>query len=154
MTSLSPSPLTKGNLADITSTPLGRPMTGITTPLTQYMPWIRGHLTQGRSVTTYDARDFPIPDGTLRWIRESGLFGAEELERLEAYGIPLLAGVWSGHQGPDLIDVFLRPMTWISAIDDKIIEMGRADDAYLQACPHATALNLRIFRLLWVDSTR
>lgn len=127
----------QAGLSDIETTTLGRPMTGVSTELTRYMPWIRAHLSKGRDLRSYDVADFPFPVATLEWVHASGLFRPGERERLDAYGIPLLTGVWFDHGDAGVMEMNLRLMTWQSALDDKIIELDRDDSLYRQACPQA-----------------
>jgi Terpene synthase family 2, C-terminal metal binding len=119
---------------DITTTTLGTPATGASTSFSPYMPWIRAQLLSGRQWRTYEPADFRIADATLDWVYESGLFRPEEYDSLQAYCMPMLASIWSLGQDPEVIDLIVRGMVLISALDDKINELGRPLSAYKTAC--------------------
>ena len=119
---------------DITATTLGTPAIGASTSFSPYMPWIRAQLLRGRQWRTYEPKDFLIAGPTLDWIYESGLFRPEEYDSLQAYSMPMLASIWSVGQDPEVIDLIVRGMALVSALDDKINELGRPLSAYKTAC--------------------
>jgi hypothetical protein len=121
--------------ATATATPvLGLPMTG-TSQYSAYLPWLVEHLEEGRDLRLLNPADYPFQADTLEWINSSGLFSAQETKRLDAYAIPLSAAAWLHHDDPDVIDTTARIMTWISSMDDKVIEAGRNATPYLRTCP-------------------
>ena len=119
---------------DNTTTTLGTPAIGSSTSFSPYMSWIQAQLLRGRQWRTYEPKDYLIEGATLDWIYESGLFRPDEYESLQAYAMPLLAGIWSQGEDPEVIDLVVRGMALVSALDDKINELGRPLSAYQEAC--------------------
>ena len=119
---------------DNTTTTLGTPALGSSTSFSPYMSWIRAQLLRGRQWRTYEPRDYLIEGATLEWIYESGLFRPDEYESLQAYCMPLLASIWCLGEDPEVIDLVVRGMALVSALDDKINELGRPLSAYKAAC--------------------
>ncbi|MFF0484870.1 terpene synthase family protein [Streptomyces sp. NPDC004435] len=121
-------------LENITHTTLGTPAFGASTGLRTYMPWVLDRLLDGRAWQTFDPCDYLIEGATLEWIYEAGLFRPDEYTNLQAYCMPLLANLWCLGEDDEVIDVFVRSMAWISALDDKINELGRPLAAYTGTC--------------------
>lgn len=119
---------------DITRTRLGTPAVGATTAFSRRMPDIVAHLLRGRAWRTYEPADYLIEGDILDWSYSSGLFRPDEYASLQAYSMPMLANIWCWHSDPDVVDIIVRGMVWVSALDDKLTELGRPLTAYVTAC--------------------
>jgi hypothetical protein len=122
---------------DITHTFLGTPAVGASSAFSAYMPGILTRLLHGRHWRTYDPDDYLIEGDILDWTYSSGLFRPDEYASLQAYSMPMLANIWCLHEDPVVVDLIVRSMVWISALDDKLGELGRPLSAYATACGQA-----------------
>jgi hypothetical protein len=101
------------------------------------MPGILTRLLAGRRWRTYDPGDYLIQGDILDWTYSSGLFRPDEHASLQAYSMPMLASIWCLHEDPVVVDLIVRSMVWLSALDDKLGELGRPLSAYATACGRA-----------------